>query len=518
MKVQFLFSFFKLVKNLPHLPLPKIKIPSLSYLSLGVLNFDDRITSLCTLGVPPLVSSSDHSRGDADHRLEGLEVNVIHTRNAEETVLDSKSLFTALECLHILNELLVGDVRLEVGVGSHLGSDVAAERIPIDVVKTFNTDNAVIHEHDEKEEKETAELEVRPVAPHLTKLISVLSENNVVDEQVGNPDASATETFKNGSKNSRSVLSNEHTKEVVAKDNRGVEETEAKDLAVVEEHVKSLKSLLTSIVLRDVRSEAEKNGARDGTPHTLKTDDQDGVKNDLLQKVLLNDDLGSLNDLSDNHKSAAKSNLTGGSVFAAGGRVIIRADLGKIRAVEGSECDDDKSEGNNANTSPVRSMELTLKEELGEESREDNHGTTEHLPDGGSDPQKTNVHHSSSTHITESRSAHNAVLLPDSHLLLGGGSPGTIRIHKRLNLRNLLLGLVPLLCTLDATHDLIHCKTAKHTDEHGLSLEPRLLELLGGTVLCLTVHGKNQLLDNYSAGTEGKHTRNHDASHVTHLP
>ena len=38
--------------------------------------------------------------------------------------------------------------------------------------------------------------------------------------------------------------------------------------------------------------------------------------------------------------------------------------LGKFRAVEGSKSDDKEGESDNANTSPVRGMELTLKEEL----------------------------------------------------------------------------------------------------------------------------------------------------------
>jgi len=136
--------------------------------------------------------------------------------------------------------------------------------------------------------------------------VRIRTNNNVVDEEVGNPDASATETLKDGTKNSRSVLSHKHTEEVIAKDDRGVEDTSAKDATVVEEHVKSLKSLLTTVLLRDVRSEAEQNGARKSTPHALKTNNQNRVKSDLLQKELLNDDLRSLDDLSENDKSATK--------------------------------------------------------------------------------------------------------------------------------------------------------------------------------------------------------------------
>jgi len=262
----------------------------------------------------------------------------------------------------------VGKVR----IGLHLRFDWATERILIDVVETLDTDNAVINEHSEKKEEETAELEVRPITPDLTKAW-IRTNDDIEDEEVGDPDASATETFKNSSKNCRSVLSHEHTKEVIAKDNRGVEDTSAKDVTVVEEHVKSLKSLLTSIILRDVSGEAKKDGARDGTPETFKTDNKNRIKIDLLKKELLNDNLRSLDDLSENDKSATKSNLSSGvsllfgliagrhraaAVFAAA------ASLRKFGAVKGSESDNEKSESDNANTNPMRSMKLTFKEEL----------------------------------------------------------------------------------------------------------------------------------------------------------
>jgi len=111
----------------------------------------------------------------------------------------------------------------------------------------------------------------------------------------------------------------------------------------VEEHVESLESLLTTDLLRDVGGEAEEDGAGEGTPEALKTDDQNGVELDVLQKVLLDDDLRSLDDLSENDERAAESNLTGGVALAAGGRG--RVVTGQIRGVEGSESDNQKREG-----------------------------------------------------------------------------------------------------------------------------------------------------------------------------
>jgi len=351
--------------------------------------------------------------------------------------------------------------------------------------------------------------------------VRIRTNNNVVDEEVSDPDASATETLKDGTKNCRSVLSHEHTKEVIAKDNSGIKDTHTKDLTIVEEHVKSLKSLLTTDLLRDVRSEAEEDGARDSTPHTLKTDDQNGVKLDFLQKELLNDDLRSLDDLSDNDKSATKSSLSSGdrSIFIAGGcRRIFRAAVsGKSRAVKSSQSNNDKSESNNANTSPVRSMKLTLKEELGEQSREDNHRTTKHLPDRSSDPKETNVHHSGGAHIAKSGGAHNDILLPMGHLSLLLIAPRAIRINKRFSLRN-VLRLLFFFSLLDATHNFIHSKTTEHTNEHSLSLEPGLLKLLHLTIFVGdTSHGKDDLLNNHSAGTEGQHTCDNNTCHITHL-
>jgi len=234
------------------------------------------------------------------------------------------------------------------------------ERISVFIVEAFDTGNAVIHEHAEKKEEETAELKVRPVTPDLT-IVRIGTNNDVEDEEVGNPDASATETFKDSTKNSRSVASNEHTKEVITKDNSSIKNTEAKDLAVVEEHVKGIKSILTTILLGDVRSEAKEDRANDGTPHTLKTDNENRVKNDLLKEVFLNDDLRSLDNLSDNYESTAKSSLSSGGLLIRRRRSL-RAILRETRSIKGSESDNDKSESDNTNTNPVRSVEIALKE------------------------------------------------------------------------------------------------------------------------------------------------------------
>jgi len=275
------------------------------------VDLNDRIARAGGLGPPLLVGSGDHFWSDAHHDLESLESDVVHAGDGKESVLDGTDLLAALELLHGLDKLGVHGIRSKILVESHLGRDGATERILIDVVHTLDTDDTVVDEHTEKKEEETAELEVRPITPELTK-VGIRTDDNVVDEEVGNPDASATETLKDGTKNSRSVLSHKHTKEVIAKDDRGIEDTSAKDVAVVEEHVKSLKSLLTTDLLRDEGGEAKKDGAGDGTPEALKTDDKNGVKVDVLKKVLLNDDLGSLDDLSNNDQSATKSGLSSG--------------------------------------------------------------------------------------------------------------------------------------------------------------------------------------------------------------
>jgi len=193
----------------------------------------------------------------------------------------------------------------------------------------------------------------------------------VVDDHIDDPDTGATETLKNGTKNSRGVAGNEHTEEVIAEDNKSIEDTEAKDVTVGEEHDQSINGILTTILERDEGSEAEKNGARKSTPHTLKTDDKNGVKADVLQKMLLDNDLRSLNDLSQNDESTAKGDLTSSDgiiIFAAatgdglrrtegrGGRLRRRGrreKLGPGRLHESGESDNDERESNEADTSPV---------------------------------------------------------------------------------------------------------------------------------------------------------------------
>jgi len=159
-------------------------------------------------------------------------------------------------------------------------------------------------------------------------------------------------------------------------------------------------------------------------------------------------------------------------------------------------------------------MKVTMQEELGEASREDNHGATKHLPDRGSDPKKTDVHHSSGAHIAKSREAHKAVLFPDRDLRLG-----LLALLFRVDKRLVLGEIAVLLCLgpLDATHDLVHNKTAEHTNEHSLGLEPGLLELVIDAVLTVTPHRKDKLLYDNGAGTEEQHTCNHNTCHITHL-
>jgi len=102
------------------------------------------------------VSHSNHLRSDAHHRLESLKLHRIVAKDLHDGVLESSCPLAALVLLHVLDELLVVGIRSKVLVKSHLGGDRAAERILVDVVHTLNTDDAVIDEHAEKEEEETA--------------------------------------------------------------------------------------------------------------------------------------------------------------------------------------------------------------------------------------------------------------------------------------------------------------------------------------------------------------------------
>jgi len=83
----------------------------------------------------------------------------------------------------------------------------------------------------------------------------------------------------------------------------------------MEEHVESIKSLLTSIVSRDERSEAKKNRTSKSTPHTFKTHNKNRVENDGLQKELFDNDLSCLDNLSNNDKNTTKSALKSGDLL-----------------------------------------------------------------------------------------------------------------------------------------------------------------------------------------------------------
>jgi len=136
----------------------------------------------------------------------------------------------------------------------------------------------------------------------------------------------------------------------------------------VEEHVKGIKSSLTSIISGDERSEAEEERANDGTPETLKTDDKNRVEDDGLQKEFFDDDLRSLDNLSDNDKSATKGDL-GSAVFLSrrGGGIGDGRGADELWSVglhKSGKSDDNKSESDKTDTSPVRSMKLALKEDL----------------------------------------------------------------------------------------------------------------------------------------------------------
>jgi len=494
----------------------------------SIVDFDNGVALLAASFVPLESGIINEGWSDAHHRLQSLKLDVIHAGHGDKTILDLHNLVAALVLSHLGEELLVLGEGGKVRIGCNLGRNVAVEGISVFVVETLDTNDTVVNEHTEKKEEETAELEVRPVVPELSEIGVLVGDGSVavVDDHVSDPDTGATETLKDGTKNSRGVAGHEHTKEVIAKDNGGIEDTEAKDVTVVEKHVESIESVLTTVLQRDERSEAEEDGANESTPHTLKTDNKNGVEADVLQKMLLNDNLGSLDDLSENDESATKSNLSsGGGTFFAGGRGGRRhgargggggsLNVGPGRLVKSGESDNNEGESDETDTTPVRGVELTLEEELGEKSREDNHGTTKHLPDRSRNPKKTDVHHSSSAHIAKSRSAHKAVLLPNGHLM-GFLLPGAVRINKRLRLRKISSFL--LLLALDTTHDLIHNKATKHTDEHSLSLEPWLLELVFVTSIIIdTIHRKDKLLDNNGAGTEGKHTCNNNSCHITHL-
>ena len=332
----------------------------------------------------------------------------------------------------------------------------------IRVVETVDAKDAVVDEQTAKEENETAELQIRPVGPLLSK-VALSAVDGVEDEEVDHPDTGSTDGFEDGSDDGSRDVGDEHAEEVVAEDDARVEDDRREDSRVLAEHDEGVDRVFLERP-GNVRDDDEQQRAHDASPQTLETDNEDGIDRDAFQQVLLNDDLRGLDDLCADDKHDADGFLRrarGGCARGGFGVSVLHKRRERDNAQRKHDC---------ADADPVEEEQLTLEEELGEERREDDHRTTEHLPDTGGDPQQADVHRSSGTHIAARRSDNNEVLLETraAFLIVLNTSASAHERHS--------FAVLAGLCVSDAAENLVDDQAASHTDEHGFGLEPRLLE------------------------------------------
>ena len=162
--------------------------------------------------------------------------------------------------------------------------------------------------------------------------------------------------------------------------------------------------------------DGEDDGTDETTPETLQTDNEGRRSLDVLEEELLNDDLGGLDDLGEDDEADGKNDITGGGVLgitehagSGGGS----SGGGVIEVDDGGKSDNDETDADGGHGGPLEGVVSLLEEDHGDDSREDDHGTTEHLPDGSREVEETDVHEAGGTEIAEGRSTDVNVLLGD---------------------------------------------------------------------------------------------------------
>lgn len=314
-----------------------------------------------------------------------------------------------------------------------------------------------------------------------------------MNDNVDNPNTEGTDSFHNGSVDSRVGLGNHHTEKVVEENTENVEDNKplkGGGLAnhdegingIFMEHFSNKRNLGASVV-----DTPDNETTNETTPETLKTDNEGSSSLNVLKKIFFNDNLRSLNDLSTNDQGDSHNNLTSGSSLL-------------ITAVseERSSSNSNETNGDESNTEPVVAVILSLKEDDGHNGRENDHGTTEHLPNGGIKIEQTNIHQASSTKIAHSRSSNVEIMFAVLNRIVDN-------FTSKLSLSISLLGSLALSAH---TNDLVDNKARKHTNEHRLSLEPWLLELMDFSKTTFSFNIEDELLDGDGSCTEEKHTGN----------
>ena len=137
-----------------------------------------------------------------------------------------------------------------------------------------------------------------------------------IDNDIDNPNTHGTDSLQNGSVHSRERLSDHHTEEVVEQNGQNVEDDQPHQSLAVSKHVEGLNGILmehshNQITLRvRVLDNKQTKSTNETTPHSLKTNNQGSSSLHILKKILLNDNLGSLNDLSANDQTNGHRNLS----------------------------------------------------------------------------------------------------------------------------------------------------------------------------------------------------------------
>lgn len=130
----------------------------------------------------------------------------------------------------------------------------------------------VIDQHPLNEEHKPAELEVRPVGPALAEP-PIAGRNDVVDEEVCDPNACAADALEDGADDSGGVVRHEHGGHVVHQNGAGIEKVGENDLGVVLDHDGGVLDIFT-IGRWNVCDQKEENKGAYAPPEPFKSNNK----------------------------------------------------------------------------------------------------------------------------------------------------------------------------------------------------------------------------------------------------
>jgi len=209
--------------------------------------------------------------------------------------------------------------------------------------------------------------------------------DGVMYDQLDDPDAERTKAFENRADDGGGDVRDEHSRDVVREDDENVQNDEDNQNGVVPHHDESVDSVLVNAVsffARKLLDDRHEDRAHDDSaPHALEAHNEDGRGGNVVHKEVLENDLRSLNELRANDKADGHDNL------ALGDASLTDASGGNCGDTDNCESDNNKKNGK-----PHERIVGTMEDERAEKRGEQNHGATEHLPNGRLDVKKTNIH------------------------------------------------------------------------------------------------------------------------------